>query len=170
MVRKGRPRGIHQAVRLHGHSQIRRQRTGRQRPRLRRQSVLTLCQHGDAASPSGSMASLFKLPPSTTANASTVRTISSTIRTATSTSPIRRTACRKAWTTRPRNPLSGRLSPQAGRHDYVVDQEMSRPNGIGLSPDSKTLYVANSDNEAAPIIKAFPVKEDGTLGEGRLFF
>jgi gluconolactonase len=52
----------------------------------------------------------------------------------------------------------------------LLTKEMSRPNGIGFSPDAKTLYVANSDNAAAPIIKAFPVKEDGTLGEGKLFF
>jgi gluconolactonase len=51
----------------------------------------------------------------------------------------------------------------------LLTKEMSRPNGIGLSPDAKTLYVANSDNEKAPIWKAFPVKADGTLGEGKLF-
>lgn len=49
----------------------------------------------------------------------------------------------------------------------LVTDEMTRPNGIGLSPDEKTLYVAQSDPEAA-IWKAFPVKEDGTLGEGTL--
>jgi gluconolactonase len=50
----------------------------------------------------------------------------------------------------------------------LLTKEMSRPNGIALSPDEKTLYVANSDF-AAPIWKAFPVKADGTLGEGRVF-
>lgn len=49
----------------------------------------------------------------------------------------------------------------------LLTKEMTRPNGIGLSPDEKTLYVANSDPNAA-IWKAFPVKEDGTLGEGKL--
>jgi gluconolactonase len=51
----------------------------------------------------------------------------------------------------------------------LLTKEMTRPNGIGLSPDGKTLYVANSDPELA-IWKAFPVKSDGTLGEGKLFF
>jgi gluconolactonase len=51
----------------------------------------------------------------------------------------------------------------------LLTKEMTRPNGIGLSPDGKTLYVANSD-PALAIWKAFPVKEDGTLGEGKLFF
>jgi len=51
----------------------------------------------------------------------------------------------------------------------LLTKEMTRPNGIGFSPDEKTLYVAQSDREA-PIWKAFPVKEDGTLGESRVFF
>ncbi len=51
----------------------------------------------------------------------------------------------------------------------LLTKEMTRPNGIGFSPDAKTLYVANSDPELA-IWKAFPVKEDGTLGEGKVFF
>jgi gluconolactonase len=51
----------------------------------------------------------------------------------------------------------------------LLTKEMSRPNGIGLSPDGKTLYVANSDPEKA-IWMSFPVKEDGTLGAGTQFF
>ena len=46
---------------------------------------------------------------------------------------------------------------------------MTRTNVIALSPDQKTLYVANSDPARANWM-AFPVKEDGTLGEGKLFF
>jgi gluconolactonase len=51
----------------------------------------------------------------------------------------------------------------------LLTKEMTRPNGIALSPDEKTLYVANSDPEQS-IWKAFPVKADGTLGEGKVFF
>ena len=51
----------------------------------------------------------------------------------------------------------------------LLTKEMTRPNGIAFSPDEKTLYVANSDPELA-IWKAFPVKDDGTLGEGKIFF
>lgn len=50
----------------------------------------------------------------------------------------------------------------------LLTKEMSRPNGIALSPDEKTLYVANSD-PARAIWMAFPLKDDGTLGEGRVF-
>jgi gluconolactonase len=51
----------------------------------------------------------------------------------------------------------------------LLTKEMTFPNGIGLSPDEKTLYVANSD-PAKAIWMAFPLKEDGTLGAGRVFF
>jgi gluconolactonase len=59
-----------------------------------------------------------------------------------------------------------RLSP-AGKLTLLT-KEMTRPNGIAFAPDEKTLYVAQSDPQAA-IWKAFPVKADGTLGAGRLF-
>ena len=51
----------------------------------------------------------------------------------------------------------------------LLTKEMTRPNGIAFSPDEKTLYVANSDPDSA-IWKAFPVKEDGTLDAGKVFF
>ena len=51
----------------------------------------------------------------------------------------------------------------------LLTKEMSRPNGIAFSPDEKTLYVANSDPDKA-YWKAFPVKPDGTLGEGKVLF
>jgi gluconolactonase len=51
----------------------------------------------------------------------------------------------------------------------LLTKEMSKPNGIAFSPDEKTLYVANSDPDKA-VWMAFPVKNDGTLGPGRVFF
>ena len=51
----------------------------------------------------------------------------------------------------------------------LLTTEMTRPNGIAFSPDEKTLYVAQSDPKAA-IWKSFPVKQDGTLGKGKLLF
>jgi gluconolactonase len=50
----------------------------------------------------------------------------------------------------------------------LLTKDLSRPNGIAFSPDEKTLYVANSDPKRA-IWMAFTVKEDGTLGPGRVF-
>jgi gluconolactonase len=51
----------------------------------------------------------------------------------------------------------------------LLTQELERPNGIGLSPDERTLYVANSHGPR-PVIMAFPVQDDGALGAGRQFF
>lgn len=50
----------------------------------------------------------------------------------------------------------------------LLTKELVRPNGIALSPDEKTLYVAQSDGKR-PIWMAFPVKPDGTIGPGRVF-
>jgi gluconolactonase len=51
----------------------------------------------------------------------------------------------------------------------LLCRTMTRPNGIALSPDEKTLYVAQSD-PGEPIVRAFAVQEDGTLDDGRIFF
>src|SRR5262249_855439 len=51
----------------------------------------------------------------------------------------------------------------------LLTKEMTKPNGIAFSPDEKTLYVANSDPEK-PIWMAFPVKDDGKLGTGKVFY
>ncbi len=51
----------------------------------------------------------------------------------------------------------------------LLTKELTRPNGLAFSPDEKTLYVANSD-PAKAVWMAFPVKNDGTLGKGRVFF
>ncbi len=59
-----------------------------------------------------------------------------------------------------------RLSPDGGV--TLLTDQMTRPNGIAFSPDFKTLYVAQSDPEAA-VWMAYPVKDDGTLGEGSVF-
>ena len=46
----------------------------------------------------------------------------------------------------------------------------TRPNGIGLSPDAHTLYVANSDGTPNRLWMTYPVLDDLTLGDGRVFF
>jgi gluconolactonase len=51
----------------------------------------------------------------------------------------------------------------------LLTKEMTFPNGLALSPDEKTLYVANSDAKRA-VWMAFPLKENGTLGAGKVFF
>lgn len=51
----------------------------------------------------------------------------------------------------------------------LLTKKFTRPNGIAFSPDEKTLYIAQSDPDAA-IVKAFPVNTDGTIGEGKVLF
>lgn len=51
----------------------------------------------------------------------------------------------------------------------LLTTALERPNGIGFSPDEKQLYIAQSDPKKA-IWMQFPVKEDGTLGEGKQFY
>lgn len=60
-----------------------------------------------------------------------------------------------------------RVSPEGEVELLVRDQ--TRPNGLGLSPDERTLYVANSDR-SDKVWYAYDVLEDGTLGSGRVFY
>jgi gluconolactonase len=58
------------------------------------------------------------------------------------------------------------ISPE-GKTKRVVDiNKIARPNGIQLSRDEKTLYVANTNGE---YVLSYPIKSDGTLGEGKNF-
>jgi gluconolactonase len=50
----------------------------------------------------------------------------------------------------------------------LLTKELYAPNGLAFSPDEKTLYVAQSDPKKA-IWMTYPVKTDGTVGEGRVF-
>ena len=76
------------------------------------------------------------------------------------------------------DPPYGLASPEAAELDwngvYRLDPDgtvhlladgQTRPNGIGLSPDESTLYVANSDGEARQWV-AYPVNDDLSVGEG----
>jgi len=59
--------------------------------------------------------------------------------------------------------------------------DITKPNGVILSPDAKTLYVAETDNGATGVepvgtlpkparytLNAFPIKDDGSLGPKRV--
>lgn len=51
----------------------------------------------------------------------------------------------------------------------LLTDKLYRPNGIGLSPDEKTLYVSNSDPEH-PLWMAYPLNEEGIPLSERVFF
>jgi len=59
-----------------------------------------------------------------------------------------------------------RLTPD-GSVTRLVD-DLSRPNGIALSPDERILYVANSDPDQ-PVIMAYDLGDDGTVANARVF-
>ncbi len=60
-----------------------------------------------------------------------------------------------------------RLDPD-GTVTLLVD-DLTRPNGLALSPDGRTLTVANSDPDRAVWMR-YPVLDGGALGPGRLLF
>ncbi len=51
----------------------------------------------------------------------------------------------------------------------LLTKQLARPNGVALSPDEKTMYIAQSD-PALPILAAFPINDDHTLGEMRTVY
>jgi len=60
-----------------------------------------------------------------------------------------------------------RLAPD-GRVSVLV-KDLKAPNGIGLSPDGRTLYVGQSDG-ARPVVMAYELAKNGTVSNGRVFF
>jgi len=56
-----------------------------------------------------------------------------------------------------------RLDPD-GRLVLLV-RDMVRPNGIGLSPDGKTLYVTDTDRS---LVRAFSLRADGSIESSRI--
>lgn len=58
-----------------------------------------------------------------------------------------------------------RLSPDGDL--MLLLSDIKAPNGIAFSPDEKTLYLTDVDPKRSPWL-AFPVLENGTLGQGRV--
>jgi len=70
------------------------------------------------------------------------------------------------------------LREQPGSYVYrrsatgKVTREISNltlPNGVALTADSRTLFVSQSDS-LRPVLMAYPVRSNGKLGVGRVFF
>lgn len=64
--------------------------------------------------------------------------------------------------------FSGVYRAKDGKVDLLA-QELSGPNGIAFSPDENYLYVGNWD-EKNKVVMRYPVKADGTLDKGEVFF
>ena len=50
----------------------------------------------------------------------------------------------------------------------LIDDDLERPNGIALSPDEETLYVANSHGPRA-IVMAYQLNDDGSVKSKKVF-
>jgi gluconolactonase len=61
-----------------------------------------------------------------------------------------------------------RIDPDGTLTQLITDVE--KPNGILLSPDMKTLYVADSNPKGKQQLLAFPVKADGSVGEKKVLY
>ncbi len=59
-------------------------------------------------------------------------------------------------------------APPDTKNLQLLTGDLPRPNGIAFSPDEKYLYVNNS--EPQKIWMRYPVKTDGTLGSGTVFY
>lgn len=72
-----------------------------------------------------------------------------------------------------------RVDPDGKVHRATTD--IRKPNGVILSPDTRTLYVAETDNGATGLeppgtpaieprmtLNAFPIRDDGSLGEKKV--
>ena len=64
-----------------------------------------------------------------------------------------------------------RLTPlESEEGDWTIERvtfDTTRPNGLLLSPDERTLFVAQSDYEPSSVrqLRAYPIQDDGSLGE-----
>jgi gluconolactonase len=69
------------------------------------------------------------------------------------------------------SPFQGVYRLDASGKVHLISDQMERPNGIGLSPDGKVLYVANSHGPR-PVIMAFDIGDDrqAKTPAGRIFF
>lgn len=52
----------------------------------------------------------------------------------------------------------------------LQSDELTAPNGIGLSPDESRLYVANSGGSSGPVWMEYELAINGSLQNGRLFY
>lgn len=56
----------------------------------------------------------------------------------------------------------------AGKAELVIT-DLKYPNGLAFSPNEQLLYISVSD-KVHPQILVYPVKKDGTVGKGKIFF
>jgi len=65
-------------------------------------------------------------------------------------------------------PYSGVFMLKDGKLRLVA-RDLKGPNGLAFSPDERFLYVGNWD-PARKVVMRYPVRPDGTLGAGTVFY
>jgi gluconolactonase len=65
-------------------------------------------------------------------------------------------------------PYSGVFLVKDGRLTLLA-KELTGPNGLAFSPDERFLYVDNWD-EKKKVVMRYPVRPDGSIGDGTVFF
>ncbi len=65
-------------------------------------------------------------------------------------------------------PYSGIFRVKNGKVDLLAN-ELNGPNGIAFSPDEQYLYIGNWDDHKKVVMR-YPVKADGLLDKGEIFF
>ncbi|RYE30466.1 MAG: SMP-30/gluconolactonase/LRE family protein [Sphingobacteriaceae bacterium] len=66
-------------------------------------------------------------------------------------------------------PVNGVYKIEADGKSNLIIADLKYPNGLAFSPDEALLYVSVSD-KVHPKILVYPLKKDGTVGKGKLFF
>ena len=61
-----------------------------------------------------------------------------------------------------------RIDPDSTVTRIITD--VTKPNGIVLSPDMKTLYLAESNPKGARLLLAYPLNEDGSVGARKVLY
>ena len=66
-------------------------------------------------------------------------------------------------------PVNGVYKIAADGKPELVITDLEYPNGLAFSPDEQLLYVSVSD-KSHPQLMVYPVKKDGTVEKGKIFF
>lgn len=66
-------------------------------------------------------------------------------------------------------PFCGVFQVKPNRDVALLTDELRAPNGLAFSPDESVLYVGQSGSHE-PKWMRYPVKQDGTLGQGDVFY
>lgn len=65
--------------------------------------------------------------------------------------------------------FNGVFKVSSDKEVSLLVDSLSRPNGVALSPDQRTLYINQSDQQN-PVLYSYNVAEDGSIENGKILF